>query len=100
MLVLTRKLNQSIMIGDIEVVVAEVCGDQVRLGSVEMRFESDAHKTSQPLPPTQTGIDMSQVGTGSAPPPSFGAGSAFGRKKQTKRSPMIWALLGLSSRGF
>lgn len=33
MLVLTRKLNQSIFIGDsIEVVVLEVRGDQVRLG--------------------------------------------------------------------
>lgn len=32
MLVLTRKLNQSIMIGEIEVTVTEVKGDQVRLG--------------------------------------------------------------------
>lgn len=33
MLVLTRKLNQSIMIGDdIEVVILEVRGEQVRLG--------------------------------------------------------------------
>jgi carbon storage regulator len=33
MLVLTRKLNQSIMIGDeIEIVVLEVRGDQVRIG--------------------------------------------------------------------
>jgi len=71
-------------------------GDQVRLGSVEMRFESDAKKTSQPLPPTQTGIDLSQVGTGNTPPPSFGTGSAFGRKKQTQRNPLMWALLGLS----
>ncbi|MEI6084466.1 MAG: FHA domain-containing protein [Verrucomicrobiota bacterium] len=71
-------------------------GDQVRLGSVEMRFESDAKKTSQPLPPTQTGIDLSQVGTGNSPPPSFGAESAFGRKQASKRSPLIWVLLGLS----
>jgi carbon storage regulator len=32
MLVLTRKLNQSIMIGEIEVTVIEVRGDQIRLG--------------------------------------------------------------------
>lgn len=32
MLVLTRRLNQSIMIGEIEVTVIEVRGDQVRLG--------------------------------------------------------------------
>ncbi|MCG3147631.1 MAG: hypothetical protein PCFJNLEI_01071 [Verrucomicrobiae bacterium] len=70
-------------------------GDQVRLGSVEMRFESDAKKTSQPLPPTQTGIDLSAVGAGSTPPPSFGAGSAFGRKKQAQRNPLLWVLLAL-----
>ncbi|MCX7810554.1 MAG: carbon storage regulator CsrA [Leptospiraceae bacterium] len=33
MLILTRKINQSIMIGDqIEIVVVEVRGDQVKLG--------------------------------------------------------------------
>jgi carbon storage regulator len=32
MLVLTRRLNQSIMVGEIEVTVIEVRGDQVRLG--------------------------------------------------------------------
>ena len=33
MLVLTRRINQSIMIGeDVEIVVVEVHGDQVRLG--------------------------------------------------------------------
>jgi pSer/pThr/pTyr-binding forkhead associated (FHA) protein len=71
-------------------------GDQVRLGSVEMRFESDVKKTSQPLPPTQTGIDLSQVGTGNTPPPSFGAGSTFRHKKQNQRNPLMWGLLGLS----
>src|ERR1041385_4018910 len=43
-------------------------GDQVRMGSVEMRFESDIKKSSQPLPPMQTGVDLSQVGGGGAPP--------------------------------
>ena len=32
MLVLTRKLNQSIMIGEIEVTVVEIRGDSIRLG--------------------------------------------------------------------
>ena len=32
MLVLTRKLNQSIMVGEIEVTVVEVHGDSIRLG--------------------------------------------------------------------
>ena len=45
-------------------------GDQVRFGSVEMRFESDSKKISQPLPPVRTGVDLSQVGSGNAPPPT------------------------------
>ena len=32
MLVLTRKVNQSIMVGEIEVTVVEVHGDSIRLG--------------------------------------------------------------------
>ena len=44
-------------------------GDQVRLGSVEMRYESDVRKASQPLPPSQTGVDLSNVGKGAVPPP-------------------------------
>jgi len=70
-------------------------GDAVRLGSVEMRFESDVKKSSQPLPPTQVGVDIGQVGAGSAPPPSFGTASPFGRKKKGQRTPIVWGLLGL-----
>jgi pSer/pThr/pTyr-binding forkhead associated (FHA) protein len=70
-------------------------GDQVRLGSVEMRFESDIKKSSQPLPPTQTGVDITQVGTGSAPPPAFGSASPFGRKKAKKINPLVWGTIGL-----
>jgi predicted component of type VI protein secretion system len=70
-------------------------GDQVRLGSVEMRFESDVKKSSQPLPPSQTGVDISQVGAGHAPPPSFSPASPFGRKKQSQRTPLVWGVLGL-----
>jgi pSer/pThr/pTyr-binding forkhead associated (FHA) protein len=70
-------------------------GDQVRLGSVEMRFEVDLKKTSQPLPPTSSGVDISQVGAGTTPPPSFGSASPFGRKKSTKRNPLVWGVLGL-----
>jgi pSer/pThr/pTyr-binding forkhead associated (FHA) protein len=71
-------------------------GDQVRLGSVELRFESDVKKASQPLPPTQTGVDISQVGTGNAPPPTFGSASPFGRKTSTKINPLVWGVIGLS----
>ena len=70
-------------------------GDQVRVGSVEIRFESDAKKTSQPLPATQTSIDLSEVGTGSTPPPTFGPASPFARKKSNQRNPLVWIVLGL-----
>ena len=70
-------------------------GDQVRLGSVELRFESDTKKTSQPLPPVQGGIDLSQVGTGGTPPPTFGSASPFARKRETTRNPLVWVVLGL-----
>jgi pSer/pThr/pTyr-binding forkhead associated (FHA) protein len=71
-------------------------GDQVRLGSVELRFESDVKKASQPLPPTQTGVDIAQVGTGNAPPPTFGSASPFGRKSVSKTNPLVWGVIGLS----
>ena len=70
-------------------------GDQLRLGSVEMRFEADLKKTSQPLPPTQTGVDIAQVGAGNAPPPSFASASPFGRKKSNKLNPLVLGVLGL-----
>jgi hypothetical protein len=70
-------------------------GDQVRMGSVEMRFESDTKKTTQPLPPTQTGVDLSQVGAGSTPPPTFSTSSPFARKKKNTMTPLIWGLAGL-----
>src|SRR5439155_2222705 len=69
-------------------------GDQLRMGSVEMRFESDLKKASQPLPPMQTGVDLSQVGAGSAPP-TFGSVSPFGRKRGGERSPWSWVVIGL-----
>ena len=44
MLVLTRKLNQSIMIGEIEVIVVEIRGDSIRLG-VNAPREVAVHRT-------------------------------------------------------
>jgi predicted component of type VI protein secretion system len=70
-------------------------GDQVRMGSVEMRFEADMKKVSQPLPPTQTGIDISEVGKGGGPPPAFASASPFGRKKRGGSNAWVWAVLGL-----
>ena len=70
-------------------------GDAVRIGSVEMQFESDVKKSSQPLPPAQSGVDINQVGAGSAPPPSFGKASPFGRKKKGERNPLVLGVLGL-----
>ena len=72
-----------------------VNGDQIRLGSVEMRFESDVKKISQPLPPVKTGIDLSQVGTGGAPSTAFGATAQFSRKNSNPRNPLVWVILGL-----
>lgn len=70
-------------------------GDQVRLGSVEMRYESEAKKASQPLPPAQTGINLTELGRGSAPPPTFSSASPFGRKKKTGPSVWVWVVIGL-----
>src|SRR5271169_3291655 len=71
-------------------------GDQVRMGSVEMRFESDLKKTSQPLPPSQAGVDIAELGKGDGPPPAFGSASPFGRKKHSGGSKgVVWAVLGL-----
>jgi len=71
-------------------------GDQVRMGSVEMRYESDLKKTSQPLPPSQAGVDVAELGKGGGPPPAFGSASPFGRKSRggtSKRA--MWAVIGL-----
>ncbi len=70
-------------------------GDQVRIGSVELRYESDLKKASQPLPPTSAGVDLSQVGQGSAPPPTFSSASPFGKKKKASSNPWVWAVIGL-----
>jgi FHA domain-containing protein len=71
-------------------------GDQVRMGSVEMRYESDLKKTSQPLPPSQAGVDIAELGRGGGPPPTFGTASPFGRKKHAGGSKgAVWAVLGL-----
>ena len=70
-------------------------GDQVRMGSVECRYESDAKKSSQPMPPSRTGVDLTQLGGAGAPPPTFTSASPFGRKRGTSRSPWLWIVLGL-----
>jgi pSer/pThr/pTyr-binding forkhead associated (FHA) protein len=73
-------------------------GDQVRLGSVEIRYESDVRKSSQPLPPAQTGVDLSQAGAGSAPPQAFGTSSPFGRKpKGGKSNYLVYGVLVLGA---
>jgi len=70
-------------------------GDQLRLGSVEMRYEADAKKASQPLPPSQTGVDLSEIGQRAAAPQTFGSTSPFGRKKKAGPSIWLWIVLGL-----
>jgi len=70
-------------------------GDQVRLGSVEMRYESDAKKSSQPLPPSQTGVNLTEIGQPSTPPPTFTSASPFGRKKKKGPGVWVWVVIGL-----
>jgi hypothetical protein len=70
-------------------------GDQVRLGSVEMRYEADTKKASQPLPPSQTGVNLNEVGQASAPPPTFTSVSPFGRKKKGGPGLWLWIVIGL-----
>jgi hypothetical protein len=41
-------------------------------------------------------VDIAQVGTGNAPPPTFGSASPFGRKTSTKINPLVWGVIGLS----
>ena len=68
-------------------------GDQVRMGSVEMRFESDTKKASQPMPPTQTGVDLSQVGAGSTLPPTFSTASPLAANRNPIAIPIVWAVV-------
>ncbi len=70
-------------------------GDQVRFGSVEMRYESDVKKASQPLPPSQAGVDVNQLGASGSPPPPFNSASPFGRKKKRGATPWVWAVVAL-----
>jgi hypothetical protein len=70
-------------------------GDQVRMGSVEMRYESLTKKSSQPLPPVQTGIDLTQLGSGSTPPPQFAPASPFAKKKKSTFGIAQWIIIAL-----
>jgi len=70
-------------------------GDQIRLGSVEMRYESDTKKASQPLPPSQTGVGLEDLGQRSGPPPTFSSVSPFGRKKKSGPGIWLWIVIGL-----
>lgn len=70
-------------------------GDAVRFGSVEMRYESDVRKASQPLPPSQSGVQSAQLGKGSAPPPAFTSASPFRKKSGDDSGPLKWVMMGL-----
>ncbi len=70
-------------------------GDQLRLGSVEMRYEGDTKKASQPLPPSQSGVDLTNLGQHSGQPPTFSSVSPFGRKKKNGPGIWLWIVLGL-----
>ena len=70
-------------------------GDAVRLGSVEMLYESDIRKSSQPLPPSHSGVQAAQLGKGGTPPPTFGPVSPFSKKGSGDAGPFKWAIIGL-----
>jgi hypothetical protein len=70
-------------------------GDQIRMGSVEMRYESAAKKASQPLPPMTAGVDLSQVGAGGPPPASFASAGAHHRRMLAGSGALKWILVGL-----
>ena len=70
-------------------------GDAIRLGSVELRYEADTKKASQPLPPAKTGVDFTQVGLGSGKPPTFSSVSPFGRRAGPKRNLLLYIVVGL-----
>jgi hypothetical protein len=70
-------------------------GDQIRMGSVEMRYESTLKKASEPLPPMTAGVDLSQVGAGGSPPSSFAGAGARRRKTLGGSGTLTWILLGL-----
>ncbi|MBM3859243.1 MAG: FHA domain-containing protein [Verrucomicrobia bacterium] len=71
-------------------------GDQIRLGSVEMRYEGDAKKASQPLPPSQTGVDLGEAGQRPTASPAFSSVSPFGRKKKKGPGLWVWIAIGLA----
>jgi hypothetical protein len=70
-------------------------GDHVRCGSVEMRYESDVKKASQPMPLSRAGVNTADLGRGGAPPATFAPVSPFARKRRIGLGALQWVLLGL-----
>jgi len=78
MLVLTRKLNESIMIGDsVEVTVVEVKGEQVKLG-IKAPKDVKVHRREVYLAIQSENIDASKLAVGSVDK----IGGLFKKKKQ------------------
>ncbi len=70
-------------------------GDLIRFGSVETRFESDARKSSQPLPPRHLGVNPAEIAKGGVPPPDFVPLSMRRHKVETERDKFDYAIMGL-----
>jgi len=70
-------------------------GDSLRFGSVEVRYESDTKKSSQPLPPARTGVDLTQISLGAEKPPTFTSASPFGHKQIQKPNYLLWIVISL-----
>jgi pSer/pThr/pTyr-binding forkhead associated (FHA) protein len=72
-------------------------GDQVRFGSVEVRFESDLRKSSQPMPPKYLGVNPDDIAKGGVPPPDFVPLSMTRRKTTSGRDKLDYAIFGLAA---
>jgi carbon storage regulator len=83
MLVLTRKRNESIMIGDsVEVSVIEVKGDQVKLG-IKAPRDIKVHRKEVYLAIQKENIDASK----SSLDRIGDIGGIFGKKENTSKNP-------------
>jgi pSer/pThr/pTyr-binding forkhead associated (FHA) protein len=66
-------------------------GDVVRIGSVELRYESEQRKVSQPLPPPSRGVDLTTITPASLQPTSMTSASPFPRRT----NKTSWILNGI-----
>lgn len=57
-------------------------GDRVRLGEVDLKYESDARRASQPLPAATRGVDLTSTTPISVTPSQLKSASPFKRREK------------------